>query len=165
MLAQWIRRSGILSCFLFSAAILAVTQGSALAQSTSNMDILRDKMKADKKLLVAQNLGLTDAEGAAFWPIYDEYQKELESINQNLTNTIQSYAKEYNAGSLTDEKAKALANEALSVEESETALKRKYLQRLEGVIPAVKAVRYIQLETKIRALVRYDLAQQIPLVP
>ena len=42
----------------------------ALAQTTgtSNMDILRQKVKADKKLVVAQNLKLTDAEGATFWP-------------------------------------------------------------------------------------------------
>ena len=42
----------------------------AMAQTpaTTNMDILRQKIKADKKLVVAQNLKLTDAEGAAFWP-------------------------------------------------------------------------------------------------
>jgi len=55
-------------------------------------------------------------------------------------------------------------NDAFAIEEAEVALKKKYLARLEGVVPAMKAVRYLQMENKIRALVRYDLSTQIPLV-
>jgi len=155
---------GLVSWGLSFATMVVVAQASVQAQSASNMDILREKLKADKKLLIAENLGLTDAESSAFWPIYDEYQKELEGINQRLGRTVQSYANEYNASTLTDDKAKALMNEALAIEEAEVALKKKYLARLEGVIPAMKAVRYLQMENKIRALVRYDLSTQIPLV-
>jgi len=35
------------------------------------MQILRDKVKADKRLVVAANMDLNEAEGKAFWPIYD----------------------------------------------------------------------------------------------
>ena len=137
---------------------------AAQEQPASNMDILRDKIKADKKLLIAENLGLTESESSRFWPIYDEFQKELEAINQRLLSTIQSYAREYNAATLSDERARALMSEALAVEEAELALKRKYLERLSGEIPPMKAVRYLQMENKIRALVRFDLAASIPLV-
>ena len=54
--------------------------------------------------------------------------------------------------------------EALAVEEAELALKRKYLEKLSGIIPAMEAVRYLQMENKIRALIRFDLAAYIPLV-
>ncbi len=42
----------------------------AMAQDpgTQNMEILRQKLKADRKLVIAQNLGLTDAEGAHSGP-------------------------------------------------------------------------------------------------
>jgi hypothetical protein len=129
------------------------------------MDILRDKLKADKKLLIAENLGLTEGESKVFWPIYEEYQKELEAINQRLGKAIQSYAQDYNAKTLTDEKAKTLMTEALAIEEAEVALKKKYLDKLSGVIPATKAARYLQMENKIRALIRFDLASKIPLAP
>ena len=33
------------------------------------------------------------------------------------------------------------------------------------LIPAGKVARYIQMETKIRSLVRFDLAANVPLVP
>ena len=136
----------------------------AQEQPASNMDILRDKIKADKKLLIAENLMLTESEATKFWPVYEEYQKELEAINQKLTKTIEGYAAEYNAATLTDEKAKTLMTDALAVEEAELAMKRKYLEKLSGIIPAMEAVRYLQMENKIRALIRFDLAAYIPLV-
>jgi hypothetical protein len=132
--------------------------------TSSNMDILRDKIKADKKLLIAENLGLTESESSKFWPVYEEYQKELEAINRRLGRTVDSYASEYNAATLTDEKATKLMSEALAVEEAELALRKKYLDRLSALVPAMKAVRYLQMESKIRAVVRFDLAAGIPLV-
>jgi Spy/CpxP family protein refolding chaperone len=146
------------------AALAAATSAVAQDAPASNMDILRDKIKADKKLLIAENLGLTDAESQKFWPVYEEYQKELEALNQRLARTIDAYAGEYNAMTLTDEKARSLMNEALAVEEGEVAMKKKYLERLSSLVPAMKAVRYLQMESKIRALVRFDLAANIPLV-
>ncbi len=79
-----------------TAALTMVAGLAALAQAqapaTTNMDILRQKVKADKKLLVAQNLQLTDAEGAKFWPVYDGYQKELQQINERLAAVVLAYA-------------------------------------------------------------------------
>jgi hypothetical protein len=43
-------------------------------------------------------------------------------------------------------------------------LKQTYAEKLSRVIPAAKAARYIQIENKIRAVVRYQLADVIPLV-
>jgi hypothetical protein len=64
----------------------------AQSTATTNMEILRQKIKADKKLVVAQNLTLTDVEGTAFWPVYDAYQKDLQQINQRLAAAILAYA-------------------------------------------------------------------------
>jgi len=149
--------------FLVALAVVTLAQ-AAQDQPADNMNILRDKIKADKKLLIAENLGLTDAESKAFWPIYDEYQKELAELNQRLGKMIQSYANEYNANTMTDDKAKSLMTEALSIEEAETALKKKYMEKLSGAIQAMKAARYLQMESKIRALIRFDMAANIPLV-
>ena len=55
-------------------------------------------------------------------------------------------------------------SEALDIEEAEVNLKRSYAQKLDDVLPATKVARYIQIENKIRALVKRELAQRIPLV-
>jgi len=133
--------------------------------SDTNMQILRDKIKSDKKLVVAANMDLTEAEGKKFWPIYDAYQKDLEAINGRLKKTIVEYADAYNNKSLTDAQAKKLSDEALAVEADEAKMRKDYSAKLNGALPAKKAARYLQIESKIRAAMRYDLADGIPLVP
>lgn len=153
----------MISLFLTGAMLLAVPAFAEQASDT-NMEILKQKLKADKKLLVASNMELTDAEAKAFWPVYDSYQKDLESVNKQLGKTITEYADAFNKGSISNDTAKKLLGEALSVEEQETKLKRTYAEKLEKVIPATKVARYIQMETKIRSLIKFEMAQQIPLV-
>ena len=149
-----------------ACAIVAGLALPAAAQTsgTTNMDILRQKVKADKKLVVAANLQLTDAEGAAFWPVYDAYQKDLQQLNQRMGAMVVAYANAYNKGPVANDVAKKLLDEALAVDDAEAKLRASYAPKILGTLPATKAARYIQIENKIRAALRYELAAGIPLV-
>ena len=151
-----------LAAFALTAALVApaMAQGAA----TTNMEILRQKVKSDKKLVVAANLGLTDAEGKAFWPVYDAYQKDLQGINQRLDAAITAYAAAYNKGPVTDATAKSLLDQTLAIDDAEAKLRTANVAKVMAVLPAAKAARYIQIENKIRAVVKYELADSIPLV-
>jgi hypothetical protein len=138
---------------------------AAQDKPADNMQIMREKVKADKKLLVASNMGLTESEAKAFWPVYDQYQKDLGAMNERMVKMIKSYADAYNAKSMTDGGAKKLTDEFIAIEKAETAMKESYVPKLSKVLPPRKVARYLQIENKIRALVKYDLAGQIPLVP
>ena len=129
-----------------------------------NMQILREKIKADKKLLVAANMELTESEAKNFWPIYEDYQKELQNINERLGKLLQSYATEYKNKTMTDDKAKKLTDEYLSIQQAEVKLQSSYVPKLSKVLPATKVARYLQIENKIRAVIKYDLASTVPLV-
>ena len=145
---------------LFGFAPLRAAQD----KPADNMQILRDKLKADKKLLVASNMELTESEAKGFWPIYDEYQKELQKINQRLGKVLESFADDNRGKSLTDDKAKKLIDEAVSIEQAEANIKSTFAPKLSKVLPVKKVARYLQIENKIRAVVRYDIAQGVPLV-
>lgn len=150
---------------IMCALVLAVNPIAAQQKASStNMDILRDKIKADKKLLVADNLQLTDREAKGFWPVYEAYQKDLQKINERLAKTISAYAEGYNKDTITDAQATKLISDAIGVEESEAKLRRTYADKLAKVLPGKKVARYLQIESKVRALVRFELASQIPLV-
>ncbi len=136
----------------------------AATAGSMNMEILRDKIKADKKLVVAHNMELTDAEAKGFWPVYDAYQKDLAKINERMAKVIKEYADAWNKGPVSNEKARKLLNDSFAIEEAEIKLKRAYVPKLEKVLPGMKVARYIQIENKIRALVRLELAANIPLV-
>lgn len=148
--------------------VVALAATSAFAQdkpANTNMQILLDKVKADKKLVVAANMDLAEAEGKVFWPIYDAYQKDLQAINDRLGKTILAYADAYNNKTLTDDLAKQLSDETLALDQDEITMRKTYSARLNRVIPAKKVARYLQIENKIRAALRYELAAGIPLVP
>ena len=147
-------------------ALVAGMASAAVAQTTgtTNMDILRQKIKADKKLVVASNLKLTDTEGAAFWPVYDAYQKDLQQVNQRLAAVVVAYADAYNKGPVTNDMAKKLLDEAVAIDDAEAKSKTALAPKVLGALPATKAARYIQIENKIRAAIRYELAEGIPLV-
>jgi hypothetical protein len=138
--------------------------GLAQDKPADNMQILRDKIKTDKKLVVASNMELTESEAKDFWPIYDQYQKDLQKINQRIANVLEGYAADFRGKSLTDEKAKKLIEEAVAIEQAEANLKSTYAPKLSKVLPVKKVARYLQIENKIRALIKYDLAQGVPLV-
>ena len=154
----------ILVAALAASAVPATAQDKAM--SNTEMEILRQKINADKKLVVASNMDLSEADAKAFWPIYDAYQKDLQQINERIGKGLAAYAEAYNQGkgSIPDATAKQLLDEMVAIEEAEVALKRSYIPKLNAVLPAAKVARYIQMETKIRALVRFDLAGNVPLV-
>lgn len=154
----------IIVFILISALSLALPAFAAQEPTESDMQIMLDKIKADKKLLVAANLQLTDAEAQKFWPVYEDYQAELGKLNGRVADLIQAYAAEYNKNSMTDDKARKMVTELVSIDEAEAAMKKSFAPKLYKALPAIKVARYLQIENKIRAALRYELASAVPLV-
>ena len=151
---------GALAMLLCGLAPLSVAQ----EKPADDMQILRDKLRADKKVVVAANMELTESEAQGFWPLYDQYQKDLQKLNQRIANVLESYAADFRSKSLTDAKAKQLIAEAVAIEQAEAQLKSTYAPQLSKVLPVRKVARYLQIENKIRAVVKYDIASGVPLV-
>ena len=147
-----------------AAVIMCVAPAFAETAQNTNMQILIDKVKADKKLLIASNMDLTDQEAKEFWPYYEGYQKKLEKINNHMGGVINEYAEAYNKGSVPDDVAKNIINEWLKTKGAEVIMLREYAEKLTRVLPAQKVARYLQMESKIRAAINFDLAANIPLM-
>jgi hypothetical protein len=132
------------------------------AASDTNLTILRDTIRANKKALVAVNLTLTDAEAAQFWPVYERYEKDLKGVNDRLVALIEDYTTHYQG--LSDDHARKLAEDYLTVEEDRAKVRRTYLADFAKALPGKKVARFYQIENKMDAVIRYDLAAQIPVV-
>ena len=127
-----------------------------------NMDILRAKIQADKKLLIAENMQLTEAEAKFFWPVYEDYQNELFLLQSCSIKLINDFAEAYEK--MTDKDAKKLLDEYMTIEGLRLKLRQSYLPKFRKVLPEKKVARYYQLENKIQAVLTYELAKNIPLV-
>ena len=145
----------------FIGFALVISPALAQEKPADTMEIVREKMRADKKLLVAEAMGLTEPEAKAFWPIYESYQKDLAGLNTRMAKLIDDYAANY--GNLTNEMAKKLLGELLSIRGDHVNLLKSYLPRFDQVLPGNKVIRYYQIESKIRAAVDYELAINIPI--
>jgi hypothetical protein len=128
------------------------------------LEIIHEKLKADKKLIVANYMELTESEAKKFWPVYEEYQKDLQTSNEQLLRLLESYAADYKNKSLTDEKAKKLLDEWIAIEQDEGKRRGTFAPRVLQALPPKKAARYLQIENEYRILLRYDLAGTVPLV-
>ena len=157
-------KMAVLLVFALCMMTPAFAQSAPADKPADNMQILRDKIRADKKLVVAANMQLTESEAKAFWPVYDAYQKDLSKINKRAMTMIGTYADAWNS-EMDNNKAKKITQEFIGLQEDEVKMTKSYVSKLNKFLPATKVARYLQIENKIRAVIKYDLAGQIPLVP
>jgi hypothetical protein len=150
----------------WAAAMLLVFASLSAAQdkSANNMASVHEKLKADKKAIVTKYMTLTASEAKKFWPVYEEYQKDLHKINQRLLHLLQSYAEDYRNKSLTDEKAQKLLDEWIAIDNDDAKRRASYVPRVMKALPPKKAARYLQIENEYRIVMKYDLAAIVPLV-
>ena len=141
---------------------MSAAQAPAAAAPAQAADSLRQAIRADKRSVVEKNMQLTPDEAKKFWPIYDAYQKDLEKIQQKQTRAILDFIN--TESSMTDANAKRIAREVMSADGDEQKLKERTARKLADALPAKKAVRFLQVENKIRLIQRYDIAEQMKLV-
>ncbi|HTN50563.1 MAG TPA: hypothetical protein VMK32_14140 [Burkholderiaceae bacterium] len=149
-----------LGCVLALAAATPAYSQEKAPQMTSAEWLA--KIQADKKGIVAKSMDLTPAEAKKFWPLYDQFERELAVPQASYTRAVLDYIAA--DGTLTDANAKRITEQVLAASRDEARLRDKHYRQLLKVLPARKATRYMQIESKIQAIVRYESANAIPLV-
>jgi len=152
------------SAVLLSAVVVATSV--ALAQSggpaAGGLQALAADVRADKRAYVNGALQLTEAEGKRFWPIYDAYQRSVEANTRRLTRMVEDVVAV--GRNTTDAYAKNLAAQYLLAHDDEARDWRRLHKSVMRVLPAHKAVRYLQIESKLRAMRDYEHASAMPLL-
>lgn len=142
------------------AAPLAVAQDNAAA--VAELQALQKSAKTDKKTLVASTLNLTPAEAKKFWPIYANYQADLDMLVRQRNVALEALVNRDRP--ISNPYAKNVWNDLLTVEEQEVKARRKLANAVMKALPPKKAATYLQLESKLRAVQAYDIAVAFPLV-
>ena len=124
--------------------------------------MLRQAVKTDRRALVAATVPLTNAEAKKFWPIYESYQRAMDVINRQRNVALESLLPHDKP--MSNLAARNLARDLMAADEAEVKAKRKMFNAVMRALPAAKAARYVQLETKISAIQAYDIAAAFPLI-
>ena len=156
---------------VFSAVALAIVwcalpapaQAEGLL-SQKQIAVAKESVERKRNFVVIANLDLTEEEGKKFWPLYDEYRIKIREVRIRRLQLIQDYAERYNADNVDDAFSDRAIKEFLDIQADTVKVRRKYWKKFRRIIPATKAARFYQLETKMDAEVDYVLAGGTPLI-
>jgi hypothetical protein len=138
----------------------AVQSGHAVTDQ--DIQMLRSDLRSKKKQIIAQNMTLTDAQAAKFWPMYDAYTQETIKLNDTRFALIKEYAQDYNT--MTDAQASSLMKRQREVDQQFIQLRDAWTPKFEAIITPKQTARFFQLDRRIGLLTDLQLASKIPLV-
>jgi hypothetical protein len=148
---------------LFATLSLLVSFGAAQAGDyDAYIELLRSDVMAEKIAVITEVMEFTDEEAARFWPVYREYQRQLNMIIDDRISMIKEFAEYY--GTFDDKRSKKIAEKSFRLESRRTNLKRKFFPRYEKAVGAKRAAQYFQLERQINLLMELQVAAELPLL-
>jgi hypothetical protein len=146
--------------------MLTLVPARLFAQDNSSIDsdiqMLRADLRSDKTKIMADQMQLSDAEGKAFWPIYNEYDTELAKLNDQRVALLKEYASSYNT--LTDPQVQSLAQRSFALQKKRVDLREKYFKKMSKALSPKSAARFVQTEERVDMLLNLQLAANLPMV-
>ena len=164
---------------LLTFCILAVTEGKPQSQNTQTptpasatgtqeqnvqeyIELLRTDVRQQKAQIMGAVMALDVDQAAKFWPIYSEYDAELNKLNNLRVANIQEYARTYN--DMTDAKADVLVQNGLDYRKQRTELLSKYYGRVKAALGSVQAARFVQIEDQLLMIIDLQFDSVLPTV-
>ena len=117
-------------------------------------------MRAQKATILSEGMNFNNKEGALFWPIYRQYERERESLDDGRVVVIKQYAEKY--PNLTDAEAKGMAERMFQYDSSLAELKKKYFKKFNKVLPALTVTKFFQLERRVDLMADMRVESALP---
>lgn len=126
------------------------------------VELLRSNLRDNRRNVIAAVMQFSNEDAVKFWPIYAQYEKELDKLGDMRVKLIEDYVANYN--NMTDATADNLVNRSLEFEARRTALKRKYYAKFKAALSAYTAGRFYQVENQLQMLTDLQIAARLPIV-
>jgi hypothetical protein len=147
-----------------AAALLTGSIQPGTAQTlTDEIEVVRGLLKADRKVVVAEAMQLTEAESAVFWPLYRDYRAEMDTVGDGLVKLVLEYADLY--PDVPEDRAGKMLTDLMALEKDMVNVRAKHVKKLAKVLPKSKILRFAQVESRLDLALRLQMASAVPLVP
>ena len=150
----------VLLCVSASAQAVDVT---VKPLSDTDIQLLRSDIQGGKNQIIADTMQFTDAESAAFWPVYRDYARDQQVIGDDRVRLIKDYAQNYD--SLDDNKAKDMVQRMINIEDKTLNLREDYWPKFMKALGAKRAAKFYQVDNRITLIINVQLSANIPLIP
>ncbi|WP_343671361.1 hypothetical protein [Chitinophaga sp.] len=130
-------------CLFFITSLLC-RPSPGMAQSGGSDAEIKDKIRAAEIAYLAQKLDLTPDEAQKFWPVYNQYTKEVELLiaERNNRNNASNAAEKANS--------KTNGDQELKYDQRMLDIKNHYDKEFQKVLPANKAGSVFRSEREFR---------------
>jgi hypothetical protein len=126
------------------------------------IDLLRADVRQQKAEMMGAVMLLSAEDAAKFWPIYNDYDKQLAKLNDERVANIKEYARTYNQ--MTDAKADELMQNALTYQKQRQELLAKTYEQVKQALGAITAARFAQVEHQLLLIIDLQILSQLPVV-
>jgi hypothetical protein len=147
---------------ILAVALLAAAAGSVSAQTETEVALTRTQVEADRQAIVAENLGLTDAQAQVFWPLYREYTAKRAELGDRSARLLVAYVAGYKT--MDDVTATKMLDEVFAIQQDEIALKKSWAGKMRKTLPGALVARFFQIDNKLDAYMKAIAADEIPLI-
>jgi hypothetical protein len=147
---------------LFSIAAFLISKTSNAQTSKEDLAIIQDVFQKDKTTLIRENLGLSESQGTAFWPVYEQYEAKRAALSRERAEILANYLQAYDT--LTDQEATDLVKRTISNDQAVSKLQKSYLSKFSKGVGGKNTAKFYQLENYIQQIVRSDIQDQIPFI-
>jgi hypothetical protein len=152
-----------LSALLSAVPSTQAAETSAQPLTDSDIQLLRSDLQADKNQIIADTMKFTNAESAAFTPVYRDYSRDQQVIGDERVQLIKDYALNYD--SMDDTKAKEMVQRLFNIEDKTLKLRKDYWPKFVKALGAKRAAKFYQVDNRLSLLINVQLTAIIPLIP
>ena len=152
----------LVPALLTGVALVAAAAPSFAQSATDEIELIRVIIEAERKVVVATNMDLSDAESEAFWPVYNEFETAVRSVNDKRVKILTELAQNFET--LTDEQATDLLEEHFKFQQERVKVRKSYMKKFKKVLSGKQVARFYQIDGKIDTIIDYDVARSVPLV-
>jgi hypothetical protein len=142
---------------------LGPTLGRLHSERYTDIQLLRSDVQAGKNQVIADTMQFTDAESAAFWPVYRDYVRDQQEIGDDRVQLVKDYAKNYD--SMDDAKAKDMVQRMINIEDKTLNLREDYWPKFMKALKAKRAAKFYQVDNRLTLIINLQLTSEIPLIP
>ncbi len=146
---------------VFLVLFVAVSVAPVNAQVSDQTILTHEVLTEDYDALVKEAMALTDVQWKAFEPVFTEYKAVMNPVFEKRIALIKDYVKK--KGVLTDAEATAALDGILEIERDEWLVLRDFRKDFLEVIPAVKVLRFWQIENRMMLMLQANLAKDLPM--
>jgi hypothetical protein len=152
----------LIPALLTSVALVATAAPSFAQSATDELELVRVIIQAERKAVVATNMSLSDSESEAFWPVYNEFETAVRSVNDKRVKILTELARNFET--LTDEQATDLLEEHFKFQQERVKVRKSYMKKFKKVLSGKQLARFYQIDGKIDTIIDFDIARAVPLV-